>query len=171
MNAGGKQSFVRIDVTHASDERLIQEHRLDETGVFLETRIEVVKCDLQRIRPNLAYRRWDARVKFKTAELTDVVVNECAFLEIKNGSSIFRRGGVPKQLARHAQMNVKDAAIQIEENLFAMPPYRLNHCARDTGYGLIEAISRDALRVHLGAKNFLPRYPMTDGANNSFDFG
>ncbi len=38
MDTGRKERFVRIDIAYAGDKRLIEQERLDVSGVALETR-------------------------------------------------------------------------------------------------------------------------------------
>ncbi len=74
-------------------------------------------------------------------------------------------------MARHTQMHVKDAAIEMNENLLAAAANALNGSAREPFGGGGEIGASYAMRKDLRMQNGMSDDVRRNGADNRFDFG
>lgn len=102
MDAGGEQRFVGVYVANPGDEGLAEQDRLDKAAMPLEAGKEFFKRDGERIRPYFFQQFWQLRIEFEAAELTDVIIDQIALLEVEDGACVLCGVRIPKQLARHA---------------------------------------------------------------------
>lgn len=99
----------------------------------------------ERVRSGAGEKVWDFGVVFNTAELADIVEDQCAVVEFENGARIFGSGTVPEKFTRHAKVDVENAAVELGEDLFAATANALNSCACEGFGGGVKIRARDTV--------------------------
>jgi len=170
MHSGGKQRFIRIDISHSRDKRLIQQEGFDVALVALQSREKFSEIDRQRIGSGACEEIRQFVKIFEPAELADVVINESAGIELEHSARKLTRRGVPEQFASHSEMHIEDASFEFEIDLLAAP---MN--MSDGGAG--EALGRapkiaacDAMRGNGSVADGLAEDMGSDRADDRFDF-
>src|SRR5580704_12636553 len=121
VNARFEQGFVGVDVSHAAQEGLIQQQRLDARLALLQEAQKILQPNVQRVRTQRLRAPQQARSPLDPSEMPDIVVNQQAFIQLENGSRVRAGLGIEQQLAGHSQMNRQYAVVQLQHNELAMP--------------------------------------------------
>jgi len=170
MDAGGKQRFIGIDVPNASDKRLIEKQRLDMSTAPVKALKELRKSNGQRIRSDARKRTGHLREEFDAPELANIVIEQGALVQMKNGTRVLAGSGIDEQLARHPKMDEENATVEFEKDLFAMAADTLNQSTcytRDCGG---EITARDPAREKLNVPNRAAKHIRGNGAYNRLYF-
>lgn len=171
MNSGAKQQLVRIDVSQTSENRLIQQQRLDPGSARPQALVEFIEADFKRVRPDSGELLREAGVIFKAAELPDIVKYEAAGIQFQNRARMLTRNRVPQQFAGHAQMNVEESQIQFGQNLFAAPAQSHNSPSSKQTRCPMKIASRHQGRRKDCARNRLPLQVRRKRSDDGFNFG
>ena len=100
-----------------------------------------------------------------------IVIEQGAVVEREDGARVFAGFGVPKQLAGHAEMDIENATVEIDEDLLAATANVADDAAGERVRGFGEVRASHAMRRELRAFDAMPNKMRSDGAYNSFDFG
>src|SRR5579875_1688593 len=139
--------------------------------MLLQARVEVGEIDTQRIGADALEQLGESFEKFDTAELTDVVIYQGSVVELEQRARVLAGCGVPQQFAGHAEVDVEDAVIEIDENLLAAPADPLNDASGQPLRRLRMAAARHALRIEFGALDGAAGQMRRNRSNYGFDFG
>lgn len=166
-----KERLIRIDVPYAANKGLIEQQSLDRRSMLFKARVELWKTDRQRVGPNFFDQFWQCVEIFEAPELADIVVQQHSRIQINFGAGIGRSLAVPEQLARHAEMNVESATIEIEKNLFAPTSNLLNYTILQRMRCFEETAASHSLREQRSMLNGFAGYQRRYGAHNCLDLG
>ena len=138
--------------------------------MFPQSCIEFIEGDAQGVRAAaLENLRTDFK-EFDSSELAHVIVKQCATVQHKTCASVLAGFSIPEQFACHSKMDIQDAAIEIDQNLFAASPHAMNRCVSQRFSGCVEPAARDTWRKKLSVFDCPPHDMRSDGAHNGFDF-
>ncbi len=133
MNTSQKQGFVGIDISHPSEEPLIEKERFDLTSARSKQFKKVGQFDSESVGTQLAGTRWKRGAPLDPSEMPDVIVNQKAMVKFKYGPSVSPWPPVQQQFARHAEMDRKRTIAELDKNEFAVPANRLDGLAAHLG--------------------------------------
>src|SRR5438105_2970330 len=91
----------------------------------LQSCIEFVEGDAQGVgAAALENLRTDFK-KFHSSELAHVVVKQCAIVQYKKRAGVLTGVSIPQQFACHSEMDIQDAAVQVDQDLLAESTHAL----------------------------------------------
>jgi len=169
VDAGRKQRFVRVNVPNSCNKALVEQQRLNVSAMAFQALQKFSRADRQRVGTTTRQEIGYLGKVFKAPKLADIVENQRPVVQFQNGARVFCALPVPQQLARHAQVDIEYAAIELHENLLALAPDLLNCFARQRSRGRRERAACDATRKNLRMQNHMPRNVGRNGADNSFN--
>ncbi len=136
VDSGGKEDFVGVDIADPGDHRLIEKKRLEPAAAVSETRGEVRKIEVKRLRAETAQLidlillgGFDQADKTELSDVRKTKLQAGATEDdAKTSIGIKRRiSRADEKPARHLEMNKKaPSAGAIEKNHFAAPPQTEN---------------------------------------------
>lgn len=127
VDARGEEAFVGVDVAESAEYFLIEQQRLDAFAPAAEVRGEFGGGHLKWVRP----LRGQFGGPTYTAEAADVVVEEFALVERKDGAGVGRALAVEEELAGHAEMHLEHAAVAMQEDVFSEACDGADGCTND----------------------------------------
>lgn len=171
MDGRGEQGFVGINVADTADKGLVEKKSFDGDAALLQAFEEFVEGDLQSVGADSCEGGRQGGKKLDAAKLADVVIDQRTAIEMEIGAGVFAAVGVPQEFPRHAEVDVEDATIEFNQDLFAMTADPFNAAAGEGGGGFSKATACDAVRVEFGVVNRAADNVGRDGADDGFDFG
>jgi len=170
VNARFKQRFIGVDVSHAAQESLIEQQRLDARVTLLQQLQKIFERDVERVRTQRLGPFQQSGAPFDAAEMADVVINQQPFIKLKDGARVGSGFLVEQQLAGHSKMNGKDTLVQLQHDKLAVSAnrfYRLiAHAPAKFGKFLADHVVRGKLGVQYRAPGEFRR----QRSNHSFNF-
>src|SRR5579862_5986533 len=105
MNARLEQRFIGVYVSHAAQEFLIQQQRLDSRMAFFQQLQEILERDVKGVGSQRAGPFRQTCAPLDPAEMADVVVDQESLIELKDRTGVGGRFGIEQQLAGHSEVN------------------------------------------------------------------
>ena len=170
MNACREEKFVGVYVSHSRNEGLIQQQRFNRAAPLFQSRMERREVDVESVRPSLREFVGERFEELEAAELADVVEDQQTVVEFEQGARVFVGWSIPEQLARHAEVDVKNSAVEIDEDLLPAAANALNCRPGESAFSQREIASGDAMRPDFGAQNRPALDIGRDRANDGFNF-
>src|SRR5450755_696397 len=170
MNPCGEQKLVRVYVSHSRNERLIQQQRFNRAAPLFQSRMERREVDVESVRPSLREFVGERFEELEAAELPDVVEEQQTVVEFEQGARVFVGWSIPEQLARHAEVDVKNSAVEIDEDLLPAAPNTLNGRPGESAFSQRELAAGDTMRPDFGAQDRPALDVRRDRANDGFNF-
>ena len=177
MNARREKHLIGIDVADSAQEPLVEQYRLHASAMLRQALDEIVESHGQGVWPDARQHLRHGGIEFHSPEHARVVIDQRSVFKLKDGSGVFRwlkvcfSGGRPKQLSGHAQMDVKQAAIKVDENLFAATPDSLYSGSAEAGSSQGVVLARHSMREQNRGLNRFPVDVRRNRADHGFDFG
>src|SRR5690349_16751106 len=130
--------------------------------MFPQSWIEFIEGHAQGVRATaLENLRTDFK-EFDSSELAHVIVKESATVEHKTCASVLAGLCIPQHLACHSTMNIQDAPVEIDQNLFAASPHAMNRCVPHRVSGCVERTARDTWKKKLSVFDCSPHNMQRD---------
>lgn len=139
MDARLEEHFVGIDVAETPEESLIQQKRFDTRVPAAQSFDEVEQRDAERIGTECGDTRGQGIGILDAAELSGVVVEQSAVVEVKDSVGVSRARGIDEEFSRHAEMNDEDAEVEFDDDEFAV--------AADVTDGAVGELEREGVAV------------------------
>ena len=117
VDASPEENLVDVDIAEAAEEALIEQQTFEQSTSGVEAVEEAVWRDLEWIGAQAGGRRGEVADR---AELADVVELEVTVRESEDGTGVGVTRGVPEQETGHAELDGEVAAVELEEDLFAV---------------------------------------------------
>ncbi len=149
---------------------MIEQQRFDVAFVTLQTIGEFGEADGEGVGSGALEEVGHFRIKFDAAELAHVIEDQGAVVEFEDGADVFGKGAIPEELAGHAEVHIKDPAIEVQENLFAAAADGGDGSAGEGFRGGGEGRAGDAMRQDFGVQNGVTGDIRRDGTNDGFYF-
>ena len=109
--------------------------------------------------------------EFKAPELADVIKHQRAGIEVDDGARMFPCHAIPEQPARHAEVHIEDAPVELDEDLLALAADGLDGAASQKIGGAGQTAASNQMGVTAGVENSTPWQRSLQGADNGFYFG
>jgi len=139
-------------------------------GVALQPCEEIIEAESEGVGTGAAEKGRRFREILEAPELAHIIVEENTAIERQNRTRVLAALGIPEQLARHSEMDKEQAAVKIEENLFAAAAHTLDDCARQAARRLRMIAPRNALRTDFGMPDSSAGHVFGNGPNDCFYF-
>lgn len=169
MNAGREECFIGVDIADAADKTLVQEQRLDGAFSSLEARKECLEIKLQGVGADALLRLFG--VEFEAAELAHVVEQQHTVFEFEEGAGVFARGGVPKEIAGHTEMDIEQTTVELDQNLLAMTADANDCGSGKSAFGCPVIAASDSFGGDRRRSDSLTADVAGDRADDGFHFG
>ena len=131
METGAVQSFVDIYIAKTSEEALVKQERLEVASARSQAGGENERRKFERVGAEAGGRRVDEPER---AELANIVIEQtAAIFKLEHGARVGAGIAMHQQRASHAELNVDEAVIELDQDLFAVAAYAANHAIHQTG--------------------------------------
>jgi hypothetical protein len=126
MNASQKQGFIGIDISHPSDEPLVEQERLDLSSAGSKQVKKVGQFDAESVGTELAGTRRKRGAPLNPSEMPNVIVNQKPAVKFEYCPCVSPWPPIQQQFARHAEMDRERTVAKLDHNKFAVPANRLD---------------------------------------------
>lgn len=124
--------------------------------MLFEALVEFIEANPQGIRADTIKQRRHFREELDAAELANIIVKQSAVIQMEYGSCVLAGRAVPQQFACHAQVDVEDPSVEIEQDLFAATADAVYHRSLQCRRGLLQITTGYPLRKKLNIPNCAP---------------
>jgi len=170
VNTRFEQRFIGVNVPHAAQESLIEQQRLDARFALLQQLQKIFERDVERVRTQCLRPLQQSGAPLNAAKMTDVVIDQQAFIKSKNGTRVRAGLLIEQQLAGHSKMDGENAVVQLEHDELAVAAHQIHRLIAHVPAQLWELLTDYMVRGKLRVQYSAARESWRQRSNDSFNF-
>ena len=175
MNAGGEESFIRVNISQPGDQRLIQQRGLYHPLGLLQSNRQFSRPDFQRLGAKPVIRGFGLAKPKDAPESAGVGEAELVVADVHHQMGMSGARGGPslhRQTAGHPQMDIKPVAVvEFEDDFLAPAEDFLNRAIVQQSWQVQPGWLKDIEAVELDAVDPPASQPWLKGSHNGLNFG